>query len=89
MRPPTLCVQEEAALTVKVAAKGDDSARYCWYSRALNMYENYPFWHTFFTRLGFGHFDRIRPPQKTYDKRIESMPSGIGVLSASFPTGTS
>ena len=21
--------------------------------RALNMYENYPFWHTFFTKLGF------------------------------------
>lgn len=21
--------------------------------RALNMYEDYPFWHTFFTELGF------------------------------------
>ena len=32
--------------------------------RALNMYENYPFWHTFFTDLGFRV---VLSPQSTHD----------------------
>ena len=43
--------------------------------RALNMYENYPFWHTFFTKLGY-HVELSNPSsKKTYEAGIESMPS--------------
>ena len=43
--------------------------------RALNMYENYPFWHTFFTKLGY-HVELSDPSsKKTYEAGIESMPS--------------
>ena len=43
--------------------------------RALNMYENYPFWHTFFTKLGY-HVELSAPSsKKTYEAGIESMPS--------------
>ena len=43
--------------------------------RALNMYENYPFWHTFFTRLGYRVV--LSPPssRKIYELGIESIPS--------------
>ena len=43
--------------------------------RALNMYENYPFWHTFFTKLGFAVVLSDDSSKKTYDAGIESMPS--------------
>lgn len=43
--------------------------------RVLNMYENYPFWHTFFTELGFRV--RLSPlsSRKIYELGIESIPS--------------
>lgn len=43
--------------------------------RVLNMYENYPFWHTFFTQLGY---KVVLSPQSTrniYELGIESIPS--------------
>ena len=43
--------------------------------RALNMYENYPFWHAFFTKLGFSVVVSDQTSGKTYDAGIESMPS--------------
>ena len=43
--------------------------------RALNMYENYPFWHAFFTKLGFRVVLSDQTNGKTYDAGIESMPS--------------
>ena len=43
--------------------------------RALNMYENYPFWHAFFTKLGFSVVLSDQTSAKTYDAGIESMPS--------------
>ncbi len=43
--------------------------------RALNMYENYPFWHTFFTKLGFSVILSDRTTKATYEAGIESMPS--------------
>ena len=43
--------------------------------RALNMYENYPFWHTFFTKLGFSVVLSDNSSKKTYEAGIESMPS--------------
>ena len=43
--------------------------------RALNMYENYPFWHAFFTKLGFAVVLSDQTSKRTYEAGIESMPS--------------
>ena len=43
--------------------------------RALNMYEDYPFWFTFFTKLGFRVELSAPSTKKTYEAGIESMPS--------------
>ena len=43
--------------------------------RVLNMYEDYPFWFTFFTNLGFRVIISDKTTRKTYEKGIESMPS--------------
>ncbi len=43
--------------------------------RALNMYENYPFWHALFTKLGFRVVLSDQTNGKTYEAGIESMPS--------------
>lgn len=43
--------------------------------RALNLYENYPFWHAFFTKLGFSVILSDQTSKKTYEAGIESMPS--------------
>ena len=43
--------------------------------RVLNMYEDYPFWFTFLTSLGFRVVLSEKSTRKTYEKGIESMPS--------------
>ena len=43
--------------------------------RVLNMYEDYPFWFTFLTNLGFKVVLSEKSNRKTYEKGIESMPS--------------
>ena len=43
--------------------------------RALNMYENYPFWHTFFTKLGYRVVLSPRSSRAIYDMGIDTMPS--------------
>lgn len=43
--------------------------------RVLNMYENYPFWHTFFTELKFRVVLSPRSSRKIYELGIETMPS--------------
>ena len=43
--------------------------------RALNMYEDYPFWFTLFTKLGFRVELSAPSTKKTYEAGIESMPS--------------
>ena len=43
--------------------------------RVLNMYENYPFWHTFFTDLKFRVILSDKSSKKIYEKGIESIPS--------------
>jgi predicted CoA-substrate-specific enzyme activase len=43
--------------------------------RVLNIYENYPFWHTFFTELKFKVVLSDNSNRKLYEKGIESMPS--------------
>lgn len=43
--------------------------------RVLNLYENYPFWHTFFTQLKFRVVLSPRSSRKVYEMGIETMPS--------------
>lgn len=43
--------------------------------RVLNMYENYPFWHTFFTSLGYRVVLSPESTHKLYELGIESIPS--------------
>ena len=43
--------------------------------RVLNMYENYPFWHTFFTKLGYRVVLSPSSNRQIYELGIESIPS--------------
>ena len=43
--------------------------------RVLNMYEDYPFWFTFLTKLGFRVILSEKSNRATYEKGMESMPS--------------
>ena len=43
--------------------------------RVLNMYENYPFWHVFFTKLGYRVILSPGSNRKIYELGIESIPS--------------
>ncbi|MCM1104563.1 MAG: 2-hydroxyacyl-CoA dehydratase [Clostridium sp.] len=43
--------------------------------RVLNMYENYPFWYTFFTKLGYRVVLSPNSNRKIYELGIESIPS--------------
>ncbi len=43
--------------------------------RVLNLYENYPFWFTFFTQLGFSVKLSARSNKKIYEKGISTIPS--------------
>ncbi|MGI6229866.1 MAG: acyl-CoA dehydratase activase-related protein [Tractidigestivibacter sp.] len=55
--------------------------------RALNMYENYPFWHAFFTKLGFSVILSDQTSAKTYEAGIESMPSESACYPAKLSHG--
>ena len=43
--------------------------------RVLNLYENYPFWFTFFTELGYSVKLSPRSSRAVYSRGIETMPS--------------
>ena len=43
--------------------------------RVLNIYENYPLWHTLFTELGFSVMLSPETTREVYEKGMESMPS--------------
>jgi len=43
--------------------------------RGLNMFENYPFWHTFFTELGYSVVLSGASSKTLYEKGLESIPS--------------
>ncbi len=43
--------------------------------RVLNLFENYPFWFTFFTQLGFRVELSPRSSKKIFEKGIETIPS--------------
>lgn len=43
--------------------------------RVLNMFENYPFWHTFFTQLGYRVVLSPKSSKKLYESGMETIPS--------------
>lgn len=43
--------------------------------RVLNLYENYPYWFTFFTKLGYRVVLSPRSNKKLYEEGIETIPS--------------
>ncbi|BEP29703.1 2-hydroxyacyl-CoA dehydratase [Helicovermis profundi] len=43
--------------------------------RGLNIYENYPFWHTLFSELGYSVLLSSRSSRQIFSKGIESIPS--------------
>ncbi|MGO1943085.1 MAG: acyl-CoA dehydratase activase-related protein [Ancrocorticia sp.] len=57
-------------LTEKKAFRGDMGI-----PRVLNMYENYPFWFTMLTRLGFRVMISGRSDHNVFEKGMESIPS--------------
>ncbi|MDO5028241.1 MAG: acyl-CoA dehydratase activase-related protein [Bacillota bacterium] len=55
--------------------------------RVLNMYENYPFWHTFFTSLGYSVVLSSRSSREIYEKGIESITSETACYPAKISHG--
>ncbi len=55
--------------------------------RVLNMYEHYPFWHTFFTELGFRVELSSESTRKIYEKGISSIPSETACYPAKISHG--
>lgn len=55
--------------------------------RALNMYEHYPFWFTFFTNLGYKVVLSDSSSKKLYEKGMESIPSESVCYPAKFVHG--
>ncbi len=73
---PNLFKQKNELLFDREGLKPQDARRgTVGIPRALNMYENYPFWHTFFTELGFSVVLSDQSTKKIYEAGIESMPS--------------
>ncbi|KNZ41062.1 2-hydroxyacyl-CoA dehydratase [Acetobacterium bakii] len=59
-----------ASLPIESAPRGEIGI-----PRVLNLYENYPFWHTFFTSLGYRVVLSPESNRKIYEKGMESIPS--------------
>lgn len=55
--------------------------------RVLNIYENYPFWHSFFTKLGFRVVISDKSSRKLYEKGIESITSETACYPAKITHG--
>ena len=55
--------------------------------RVLNIYENYPFWHTFFTVLGFRVVLSTHSNREIYEKGISSIPSETACYPAKISHG--
>lgn len=55
--------------------------------RVLNMYENYPMWFTFFTKLGFEVVLSDRSSKKIYESGIETIPSESACYPAKLTHG--
>ncbi len=55
--------------------------------RVLNMYENYPLWHTFFTELGFKVELSPRSNKELYEQGMETIPSDTACYPAKIAHG--
>ncbi len=55
--------------------------------RVLNIYENYPFWHTFFTKLGYSVVVSDDSTRELYEKGIESITSETACYPAKIVHG--
>ncbi|SHH31356.1 CoA-substrate-specific enzyme activase, putative [Anaerosphaera aminiphila DSM 21120] len=55
--------------------------------RVLNMYENYPFWHTFFTQLGYRVVLSDESSRSLYESGIESITSETACYPAKIVHG--
>jgi len=55
--------------------------------RVLNMYENYPFWFTFFTKLGYRVEISQRSSKAVYEMGIETIPSESACYPAKITHG--
>ena len=55
--------------------------------RVLNMYENYPFWHTFLTKLGYRVILSPKSSKDIYNMGIESIPSDTECYPAKLSHG--
>ncbi|MFD2306336.1 2-hydroxyacyl-CoA dehydratase [Enterococcus termitis] len=55
--------------------------------RVLNMYENYPLWHTFFTDLGFRVELSPRSNKELYEQGMETIPSDTACYPAKIAHG--
>lgn len=55
--------------------------------RVLNMYENYPLWHTFFTDLGFRVELSPRSSKELYEQGMETIPSDTACYPAKISHG--
>lgn len=55
--------------------------------RVLNMFENYPFWHTFFTKLGYSVKLSGRSSREMYDKGLTSITSETACYPAKMVHG--
>ena len=54
--------------------------------RVLNMFENYPFWYTFFTELKYEVVLSPTSTRKIYELGIESIPSAVSYTHLTLPT---
>jgi predicted nucleotide-binding protein (sugar kinase/HSP70/actin superfamily) len=63
-----------AVFCLRAAAAGTGAPRVVGLPRALNMFENYPFWFTFFTELGFRVELSGVSSKKIFEKGLESIP---------------
>lgn len=73
---PNLFAEKNALLFDRPCLAADEAPRgVVGIPRALNMYENYPFWHRFFTELGFSVVLSDQSTKRIYEAGIESMPS--------------
>ena len=55
--------------------------------RVLNIYENYPFWHTFFTSLGYRVVLSSKSSREIYEKGIETITSETACYPAKISHG--
>lgn len=55
--------------------------------RVLNIYENYPFWHTFFSQLGFRVVLSPKSTKAVFEKGMDSIPSEAACYPAKLVHG--